>query len=124
PYTANNGAKFLLKSVSDLKAAELSQGKKKTGYHLLAGCAPCQPFSTYRQKAGTEDDRWKLLRHFGRLARETKPDFITMENVPNLEKQPVFRNFVRALKRLGYHVSYEVVDCSEFGVPQQRRRLV
>jgi DNA (cytosine-5)-methyltransferase 1 len=124
PYTANNGAKFLLKSVTDLTAAELSQGKKRTGYRLLAGCAPCQPFSTYHQKAGAKDDRWKLLDHFGRLARETKPDLITMENVPNLEKQSVFRDFVATLQSMKYHVSYEVVDCSEFGVPQQRRRLV
>jgi DNA (cytosine-5)-methyltransferase 1 len=124
PYTANNGAKFLLKSVTELKASELNQGKIKTEYRLLAGCAPCQPFSTYRQKVGAKDDRWKLLEHFGRLARETKPDFITMENVPNLEKQSVFRGFVDSLEGMGYYVSHEVVDCSEFGVPQQRRRLV
>ncbi|MDH6178738.1 DNA (cytosine-5)-methyltransferase 1 [Bradyrhizobium japonicum] len=124
PYTANNGAKFLLKSVTELTAKDLDQGKIQTGYKLLAGCAPCQPFSTYRQKTGAADDRWKLLDHFGRLARETKPDLITMENVPNLEKQSIFRDFVAALKKMEYHVSYEVVDCSEFGVPQQRRRLV
>lgn len=124
PYSANNGAKFLLKSVTELKATDLAPDKKETGYRLLAGCAPCQPFSTYHQKAGAKDDRWKLLDHFGRLARETEPDLITMENVPNLEKQSVFRDFVGALKKMGYHVSYEVVDCSEFGVPQQRRRLV
>jgi DNA (cytosine-5)-methyltransferase 1 len=58
---------------------------------LLAGCAPCQPFSTYKQKTGSNDKRWTLLDHFGRLTRETKPDLITMENVPNLEKQKVFR---------------------------------
>src|SRR5260370_2370429 len=127
PYTANNSAKFLLKSVADLKASELdpkSPKKRTLGYRLLAGCAPCQPFSTYRQKAGATDGRWKLLDHFGRLAREMRPDFITMENVPNLDKQSVFRDFVSALEEMGYHVSCEVVDCSDFGVPQQRRRLV
>lgn len=124
PYTANNGAKFLLKSVTDLTAKELGQPNKAAGYRLLAGCAPCQPFSTYHQKAGSKDDRWKLLDHFGRLVRESEPDLITMENVPNLAKQSVFRAFVRVLERMNYHVSYEVVDCSEFGVPQQRRRLV
>ncbi len=124
PYAENNAARFLLKSVSEVTADDLKSAKPKTGYHLLAGCAPCQPFSTYRQKAGIKDDRWKLLDHFARLARETKPDFITMENVPNLEKQKVFLRFVSTLKGIGYHVAYEVVDCSEFGVPQQRRRLV
>ena len=47
-----------------------------------------------------------------------------MENVPNLAKQKVFRRFVNRLKKQGFNVSHEVVDCSEFGVPQTRRRLV
>lgn len=124
PYTANNKAKFLLKSVTDLSVEDLTQPLRRGGFRLLAGCAPCQPFSTYHQKAGEKDSRWRLLDHFGRLAAELDPDLITMENVPNLEKQKVFRSFVSKLKRLGFHVSYEVVDCSEFSVPQQRHRLV
>jgi DNA (cytosine-5)-methyltransferase 1 len=47
-----------------------------------------------------------------------------MENVPNLAKQKVFRRFVNRLKKQGFNVSHEVIDCSEFGVPQTRRRLV
>jgi DNA (cytosine-5)-methyltransferase 1 len=124
PYTANNKAKFLLKSVTELSVDDLAKRLKRGGVRLLAGCAPCQPFSTYRQKAGEKDSRWRLLDHFGRLAAEVDPDLITMENVPNLEKQKVFHSFVSKLKKLGFHVSYEVVDCSDFGVPQQRHRLV
>lgn len=124
PYSTNNAARFLLKSVAQVTAKDFESQKRRSAYRLLAGCAPCQPFSTYRQKAGIKDDRWKLLGHFARLARETKPDLITMENVPNLEKQVIFRTFVADLKSMGYHVAYEVVDCSAFGVPQQRRRLV
>lgn len=124
PYTANNKAKFLLKSVTDLSGGDLAKRIKGRGLRLLAGCAPCQPFSTYHQKAGEKDSRWRLLDHFGRLVAELDPDLITMENVPNLEKQKVFLSFVAKLKKLGFHVSHEVVDCSDFGVPQQRRRLV
>ena len=47
-----------------------------------------------------------------------------MENVPNLAKQKVFRAFVSRLEKQGFNVSHEVIDCSEFGVPQTRRRLV
>jgi DNA (cytosine-5)-methyltransferase 1 len=124
PYTKNNRAKFLLKSVPDLSVDDLTGGKKSRSYRLLAGCAPCQPFSTYRQKAGSNDDRWRLLEHFGRLAEQLDPDFITMENVPNLAKQKVFKDFVATLTARGFHVSHEIVDCADFGVPQQRRRLV
>ena len=47
-----------------------------------------------------------------------------MENVPNLEKQAVFKKFVSDLRRLGFHVAYGVLNCADFGVPQQRQRLV
>lgn len=122
PYTANNDADFLQKSIVDLAPEDIAFGAK--GLKLLAGCAPCQPFSTYQQKADSSDDRWDLLNHFARLAEETKPDLITMENVPNLEKQGVFREFVKRLEDEGFEVSHEVVDCSDFGVPQSRQRLV
>lgn len=124
PYSANNNAEFLLKSVADLSRDDLKTATAGPGYTLLAGCAPCQPFSTYRQKAGPSDERWHLLREFERLAKEIRPDLITMENVPNLARQKIFREFVASLKRQKFHVSYEVVDCSDFGVPQQRERLV
>ena len=123
PYKANNRSRFLLKSVVDLTASDIDVGPPKS-LRLLAGCAPCQPFSTYSQKNGASKGRWRLLREFERLVEETNPDFITMENVPNLSKQRVFRDFVDKLKLQQFHVSHEVVNCSEFGVPQQRQRLV
>ncbi|MER9972077.1 DNA cytosine methyltransferase [Mesorhizobium sp. M0060] len=124
PYEANNEAAFLLQSVADLNATKLHANMKGAGFKLLAGCAPCQPFSTYHQKSGPSDERWHLLGHFGRLAKELDPDIITMENVPNLAKQSVFKKFVSELEALDFNVAYEVVNCAEFGVPQQRQRLV
>lgn len=56
--------------------------------------------------------------------RETKPDFVTMENVPRLRDQLVFLDFVASLEGEGFEVSHSVVKCSEYGVPQQRQRLV
>ena len=82
PYAINNSADFLLESVSELSASDLIDALAGARFTLLAGCAPCQPFSTYRQKLGPTDGRWRLLRHFGRLATELKPDLITMENAP------------------------------------------
>ncbi len=92
---------------------------------LLAGCAPCQPFSTYTQGVDhTRDDKWQLLRHFGRLVGELRPDLVTMENVLNLEKQEVFKTFVHDLEEMGYAVNYRKVSCHEYGLPQRRQRLV
>ena len=61
---------------------------------------------------------------FARLVEATKPDVVTMENVPTVAKHSVFHDFVDTLKRLKYHVWYSVVDSSEYGVPQTRRRMV
>ncbi|SRR6266568_991059 len=124
PYIANNNAKFLLKSVEDLKAPDLQVHYRKNGVKLLAGCAPCQTFSTYNQKATQSDKRWWLLQQFSRLVDELLPDLVTMENVPRLIEQDVFGEFVANLEKHNYSVSFRVVNCANYGVPQQRNRLV
>ena len=124
PYSANNKAKFLLESVENIDGDTLDQYFINGSAKLLAGCAPCQTFSSYNQKATSDDDRWWLLSHFGRLVEETEPDYVTMENVPGLIEKDVFMQFVNSLEELGYFVSYEVVDCAKYGIPQTRNRLV
>ena len=125
PFTANNSAIFLKKSVEDVTEADFTDALKDASLTLLAGCAPCQPFSTYSQGTATpEDKRWNLLNHFARLVKEVQPDLVTMENVPRLEKQAVFAKFVADLKNDGFHVFHKVVDCADYGVPQHRQRLV
>jgi DNA (cytosine-5)-methyltransferase 1 len=125
PYNANNRSKFLLKSVEKLSKADFAEGFNDSELTLLAGCAPCQPFSTYSQgKSSRGDKRWNLLSQFARLVKEVKPAFVTMENVPLLAKQTVFSKFVSELRKDGFHVTYKVVDCAYYGVPQHRNRLV
>ena len=55
PYMKNNKAKFLLKSVGDIESDELASYYLPRSVRLLAGCAPCQTFSSYNQKASTDD---------------------------------------------------------------------
>lgn len=124
PYTINNKAKFLLLSVEDLKPMDLEKVFRKNSIRLLAGCAPCQTFSTYFQKATPSDKRWWLLQQFSRLVGEVLPELVTMENVPRLIEQEVFRQFVKGLKNTGYQVTYGIVNCADYGVPQHRQRLV
>lgn len=125
PYTKNNNAAFVLKSVEEVTAPEFSKDLAGAAYTLLAGCAPCQPFSTYRQGLSDKSDkRWNLLNQFGRIAKELKPDFVTMENVPRLAEQAVFEKFVADLKDQDFWVFHDVVNCADYGVPQQRQRLV
>lgn len=126
-YEANNGkGTFVCKNISKVTGGEINELLKNFDIKVLVGCAPCQPFSTHRKdkKHRERHKDWGLLAQFGRLAEEVLPDYISMENVPELVKESIFTDFVATLKRLGYAVSYSVVKAEEYGVPQRRRRLL
>jgi DNA (cytosine-5)-methyltransferase 1 len=113
--------------VEELEANELERYYRKNGIKLLAGCAPCQTFSTYNLKARYSDEkdkRWFLPLEFARLVNEISPELVAMENVPGLAGQDVFAKFIKTLQDNGYNVAYQVVACQEYGIPQNRRRLV
>ncbi len=122
-FESNNKAPFINKSIEDVKPAEVKAlfGECKT--KILIGCAPCQPFSTYNRRK-SENDKWKLLRNFSTLVRDTQPDIVSVENVPQLRSHHVFQEFVSDLKDEHYTVSQYVVFSPDYGVPQRRRRLV
>ncbi len=126
PFTANIlGAKFFLEDITTTNAKKLDALYRKKSLKLLAGCAPCQPFSNLRNGTNkSKSDKWPLLNEFSRLVRAIRPDFVTMENVPQLKKQTIFSDFIGTLKILGYQVSAHVVDAADYGVPQRRNRLV
>ena len=127
-YERNNAARFIEANVRELSGDDL-RGLMEGDAHgqgatLLAGCAPCQPFSTYSRKSRPlhSDNKWDLIVDFGRLVQESAPDFVTVENVPQLADHPVFQRFLSSLK--GYHVWWDIVHCADYGVPQTRKRLV
>lgn len=127
PYVVNNrGARFLERDISKVAVDEIDELFGDSNVKILAGCAPCQPFSTYAQRYELDgkEGKWGLLYQFARLAQGSMPDVITMENVPTVAKHEVFHDFVDTLNRLGYHVWFDVVDSSRYGVPQMRRRMV
>ncbi|MBE8232809.1 MAG: DNA cytosine methyltransferase [Endozoicomonadaceae bacterium] len=125
PYEQNNDSKFINKNVCDFSVSELSTLFGDSKVKILAGCAPCQPFSTYSQRYDiNRNERWSLLNEFSRLSEGTKPDVITMENVPSVRNHQVFLDFVSSLESNGYYVWHRVVDSSQYGVAQTRKRLV
>lgn len=126
PYEYNNkGAKFYLKNVQEVSGDEIKAHYSESAIKLLAGCAPCQPFSTYNQGRDARDDKkWPLLYAFARLIREINPELVTMENVPDVTKHKVYHDFVSNLKTQGYQIWAEAVLCADYGIPQMRRRHV
>lgn len=125
-FEQNNYAKFYTRDVAKLLAGEIAAHYSGRAPTVLAGCAPCQPFSTYKSRYG-EDPQWGLVTKFAELSVEVGADFITMENVPALlryKEGRVFEDFKRILEEAEYKVTSMVAKCELFGVPQKRRRLV
>jgi DNA (cytosine-5)-methyltransferase 1 len=125
-YTRNNaGAAFHKWDVSQKNSRSIKKLFREGKYKLLAGCAPCQPFSNLTN--GIKKHRaWDLLDYFGRFVRGVEPDLVTMENVPELERRgaSVLEEFRSTLERRGYKIACKVVQCADYGAPQTRRRLV
>lgn len=126
PYEHNIGARFVQESVREITGEDIVRlWEGRDGRRLLAGCAPCQPFSSQRRGADSKShESWDLLLEFARLVNESRPDFVTMENVAPLKSSPVFNRFLGELAKTGYFIDYKVVRGTDHGLPQTRRRLV
>lgn len=94
---------------------------------LLAGGVPCPPFSIAGKRLGAEDER-DLFPQALRLVREIAPTAVMLENVKGLStaKFAGYRaQIISVLEdELGYRVEWQVLNASEFGVPQLRPRFI
>lgn len=126
PMEENNAAKFMEADVAKVMPSDILPAFDAANVTLMAGCAPCQPFSSYSQSARKQSphEDWELLTSFSKLVLAVRPTLVTMENVPPLRKQPIFKAFVADLHSAGYHVDFTVIDGRNIGLPQRRQRLV
>lgn len=125
-YEYNNGAKFVDEDVFSLTPDELRSAFGNAAIKIMVGCAPCQPFSSYNNGDRKKDDKWKLLYRFAELILAIRPDVFSMENVPELrrfEHGKVLEDFVNKLSSI-YKIKDYDVYCPDYGIPQQRTRLV
>ena len=102
-------------------------GMKQGELTLLAGCPPCQGFSTLRTLNGRKkikDPMNDLIFQFIRFARTFKPKALMIENVPGLAGDERLVRFRNRLVKLGYSSAVNVFDASDYGVPQRRRRMI
>lgn len=129
-YKANHRNVAVWKTdIRDLRPAELLEqlGLDRGEIDLLAGCPPCQGFSSLRTLNGSvriDDPRNDLLSDFQRFVEALRPRAVMMENVPGLANDERFASFCRRLGNLGYIGHHRILDAAEYGVPQRRRRLI
>jgi DNA (cytosine-5)-methyltransferase 1 len=113
-----------IRDIDPLNVKELLKGES---LHLLAGCPPCQGFSSIRRlnrKKSVKDERNNLVLEYLRFVKALKPLAIMMENVPALVNYSLFKNVIKELEKMGYNPKVKVVRIQEYGVPQRRKRLV
>lgn len=113
--------------IREINTNEIKELLKGEPLHLLAGCPPCQGFSSVRRlnrKQSVRDDRNNLVLEYLRFVKELKPLTVMMENVPGLINYYLFKQMVKELEDLGYNPKVEVVNVKDYGVPQRRKRLV
>lgn len=127
--TNNRESTFVHGDVADVKLMEeLKELYASADIKILAGCAPCQPFSkhTQKNKEREKDRKWSLLDYFLRAINMLNPDVISMENVPQLAHQSIFKNFENSLlnRQEKYFLTSDTYNCVDYGVPQSRNRLV
>jgi DNA (cytosine-5)-methyltransferase 1 len=116
----------------DIRELSISRVLRELGLRageldLLAGCPPCQGFSSLRSLNGHQavtDDRNDLVLQFDRFVRGLRPKAVMLENVPGLASDDRLTRLEEALEAMGYGVRSKVLDASKFGVPQRRRRMI
>ena len=122
-YSANfSGATFLRRDLNSLDEADLLNHVRDRTNLVLAGGPPCQLFSRLNRHPAENTDG---IRSYVRLVRRIQPAYVVFENVPAITKQGVAWDYLlRALKRLKYKVTYRIMKAVDFGVPQQRERMI
>lgn len=127
-FKLNHQETFVIeKDIRLIEASEILEKLNGEPLHLLAGCPPCQGFSSIRRlnkKENVGDDRNSLILEYLRLVRALKPLTIMMENVPGLKEYHLFKFLLQELKELGYNPRVEVINVKNYGVAQSRKRLI
>jgi len=101
-------------------------GRAYKGIDLLAGGVPCPPFSIAGKQLGEDDER-DLFPVALRLVKETNPAGVMLENVRGLagKRFDAYRESIKnRLEEMGYTVFWEVLNASDYGVPQLRPRFI
>lgn len=96
-------------------------------HDILAAGFPCQPFSICGKRKGFEDTRGALFFNVCKIIKTKLPKVVLLENVKHLahhDKGKTLKIILKSLRELGYYVEYKLLNSVNFGVPQNRERLI
>lgn len=96
-------------------------------HDILCAGFPCQPFSISGKMKGFEDTRGTLIYHIFEIIEKRKPKVVFLENVKHLvyhDNRKTLATIIQHLEELGYVVSKKILNASDFGLPQNRERII
>lgn len=125
----HDNAEFILGPIEELDTDYLMQttGLVAGELTVLVGGPPCQAYSVYNHQRGMHDERAQLFKQYLRVVEALKPKWIVMENVAgifSINSGEAVHAIEKELHALGYDVKHKVLKAEEYGVPQERRRVV
>lgn len=109
------------RSLFDIKSAEIPDADG------IIGGPPCQSWSLAGEMRGAKDERGQLFYEYIRVLKDKKPKFFLAENVPGIISSthlPEFKKILSRFSQIGYEVTYEPLDARNYGVPQERKRVI
>lgn len=121
-YRCNIGEHIVYGDITKIPSSEIPDN-----FDVLLGGFPCQGFSVANTKRSMEDERNFLYRELLRIIDDKRPKFFVGENVKGLlsmQKGRIIEMIVNDFKALGYNVDYKLLKASDYGVPQNRERVV
>ena len=101
--------------------------KDVPSYDVLCAGFPCQPFSQCGQHKGFDDDRGTLFFNIMKFVEHHAPSIVVLENVQGLLAHDGGKTFERIksdIQAANYTVVHKVIKCSDYGLPQMRKRLI
>ena len=126
-YKANHkGTRMIVGDITSLDL-EKTFGPYQGQIDVVIGGPPCQGFSQKGQRKTIHDERNFLFKYYVRVVELVKPQYFVMENVPNLltAEKGYFRKEIEELfNSMGYQLKMGILNASDYGVPQNRRRAV
>jgi len=126
-YRANHpDVKLIIKDIRKVTGKEILELSGQKKIDLVAGCPPCQGFSSLTSKYKRDDPRNELVLEMSRIVEELEPDMVMMENVSGMASRGkrTLDEFVSRLEAKGYLTNMAVLQMADYGVPQSRKRFV
>jgi len=117
----NNYGEMPASDITQIEATEIPE------FDILLAGFPCQPFSISGYKKGFDDTRGTLFFDICRILETKKPPIVVLENVKHLvhhDKGNTFQVIIKTLEELGYYVEWKVLNAKDFGLPQNRERII